>query len=68
MRMINLAYRYFTLNLRCNAPARQLVAIKYVELVRPSNEFQKTTKVENLCNPDVLQHVPGLVGRPRLKV
>ena len=36
--------------------------------IRPLNEPQKTTKFENRRSPNVLQHVPVLVGRPRLKV
>ena len=61
MRMTNLAYRYYTLNFRCNSSAG-------AGDVRPLNEPQKTTKFENRRSPDVLHHVPGLVSGPRLKV
>ena len=61
MRMTNLAYRYYTLNFRCNGPAG-------AGDVGPPNEPQKTTKFENRRSPDVLHHVPGLVSGPRLKV
>ena len=61
MCMTNLAYRYYTLNFRCNGLAG-------AGDVRPLNEPQKTTKFENRRSPDVLHHVPGLVSGPRLKV